>query len=118
MFDAFYDARFNTVVARLWPSLTQHFALATQMHTVTNDNLKKHFVDHLRRFIKMTTAKCERDLTEERNVKVSLTHCLKTKKQSCRDWLDTPKLHCLPTSLGTNLPYDVGGQTSPVTGMV
>ena len=81
--------------------------LATQIHTSLSNNAQEHFIQHLLRFINVTTS----NITDEKSVLFKFKHQLMSLETDTNelfnDWKMTHLSHILPANMTKSVYYDV-----------
>ena len=81
--------------------------LATQIHTSLSNNVQEHFIQHLLRFINVTTS----DITDEKPVLFKFKHQVMNLETDTnelfKDWKMTHLSHILPANMTKSVYYDV-----------
>lgn len=80
--------------------------LAIQINTSIQNNIKEHFLQHLLRFINITT----KDLTEDKSIKFKLKTAILNNKEipdEFKKWYDLHKNNIVPNEIKKSIPYDI-----------
>jgi hypothetical protein len=81
--------------------------LATQIHTSLSNNAQEHFIQHLLRFINVTTS----NITDEKSVLFKFKHQLMSLEtdtnERFNEWKMTHLSHILPANITKSVYYDV-----------
>ena len=81
--------------------------LATQIHTSLSNNTQEHFIQHLLRFINVTTS----NITDEKSILFKFKHQVMSLETDTNelfnDWKTTHLSHILPANITKSVYYDV-----------
>lgn len=80
--------------------------LAIQINTCLETNIKEHYLQHLLRFINITT----KDLTDDKSIKFKLKNAILNKKEIPEEfveWYNQHKSNMTPTEIKKSIHYDV-----------
>ena len=80
--------------------------LAIQINTCLETNIKEHYLQHLLRFINITT----KDLTDDKSIKFKLKNAILNKKEIPEEfveWYNQHKSSITPTEIKKSIYYDV-----------
>ena len=80
--------------------------LAIQINTCLETNIKEHYLQHLLRFINITT----KDLTDDKSIKFKLKNAILNKKEIPEEfveWYNQHKSSMTPTEIKKSIHYDV-----------
>jgi hypothetical protein len=81
--------------------------LATQIHTSLSNNVQEHFIQHLLRFINVTTSKITHDKTVLFKFKHQMISVDTETNELFNEWKMTHLSHILPANITKSVYYDV-----------